>query len=102
MKLVKTDNFSVYSIRRVRLELETIDGASQLFDVELVRPSMATEDCVRVHLSQFYARIAVLKQQGFDFQAKLTVTSGSGCVIATGEDFSEISTVFEMNARLMC
>lgn len=101
MKLVKTNNFSVYSIRRVRLELETTNGASQLFDIELVRPSMATEECVRVYLVQCNDRIAVLKQQGFDFRAKLTVTSSSGCVVATG-DFDEISTVFEMNARLMC
>lgn len=93
--------FSVHTVSRVRLELETLSGSNQLFDAELTRPADASVECVNDALFNYHQRIGVLTEQKFEMRAKLTVTSASGSMTHVSEDLMSVIPVFEMAAKLL-
>ena len=100
-KISTIRTFSVHTISRVRLELETVDGSTQLFDEELRRPEDAEIDKVTDVLVKYGQRINVLTQQKFVIRAKLTVTSASGAMIHVSEDLASVIPVFDMASKLL-
>lgn len=100
-KITTLRSFSVHTVSRVRLELETLDGSTQLFDAELTRPIDASVEYVNDALFNYHQRIGVLIEQKFAMRAKLTVTSATGSMSHVSEDLMSVIPVFEMASKLL-
>lgn len=100
-KIIETKPFNVHAINRVRLELESLCGNSQFFDVELTKPEHASIPLVDATVEQFRKRITTLEEHQFEFSAKLTIMSGGGgSAVMKGTDFDGTVVIFEMAAKL--
>ena len=93
--------FSSHTVSRVRLELETLDGNTQLFDAELTKPHDAGVEFVQDVLFNYHQRIGVLAEQKFSMRAKLTVTSASGSMTHISEDLMSVLPIFDMATKLL-
>lgn len=100
-KITTLRSFSVHTVSRVRLELESLCSSNQLFDVELTKPTDASVECVNDALFNYHQRIGVLTEQKFDMRAKLTVTSATGSMSQVSEDLMSVIPVFEMASKLL-
>lgn len=76
MKITTTENFSPFSILRVRLELEA--GMSSLFDGEYQIIHQFELSDVAQTADDFLKRAEELQSHGFEFNGKLTVISHHG------------------------
>lgn len=97
MKTITSSTFDVQSMCRIRLEIDSdFKTAFDFFDKELFYQEGATQEEIKLTISEFTSKLSELKENGFNVFARMTVVSlphGMQTLTTEYNDEQEFNTI---------